>query len=363
MPLTNLNIGAAPNDGTGETLRSGGAKINTNYTFTVTTDTGQQITGAKTFTSPIGAANGAVATPSVTFASDLNTGMWRPAADTIAFSTDGAHRMRIDSSGNVGINATSPGSKLTLNGFGSNNGTLGLYRGDTTEPTLIGTYNSGATLSVFGGGVSRGGQIDFVGGTASSDAGTLVFRTGTGASSAPQTERMRIAADGNVSIANGNLIMGTAGKGIDFSATASAAGMTSELLDDYEEGNWTATIEGTTTAGTATYGGSGTFRAGRYTKVGRIVHISFAVEWLSGTGTGNLKITGLPFASVNDSAVFFAAGGRFANVAMGTDKVGFVQLNPNTTELTVNQYQSDGANAAVAYDAAGDISIQMSYIT
>jgi hypothetical protein len=50
MPLTDLNIGAAPNDGTGETLRSGGAKINTNYTFTVKTDTAQTITGAKTFT-------------------------------------------------------------------------------------------------------------------------------------------------------------------------------------------------------------------------------------------------------------------------------------------------------------------------
>jgi len=140
MPLTNLNIGAAPNDGTGETLRSGGAKINTNYTFTVTTDTAQTITGAKTFSSPIGAADGAVGTPSVTFASDLNTGMWRPAADTVAFSTNGAHRMRIDSSGNVGIGTTNPGKLLDVSGDASINGlTVGRGAGNYSNNTVLGS--------------------------------------------------------------------------------------------------------------------------------------------------------------------------------------------------------------------------------
>jgi hypothetical protein len=41
---------------------------------------------------------------------------------------------------------------------------------------------------------------------------------------------------GDQTIVDGNLVIGTAGKGIDFSANTGAPGMTSELLDDYEEG-------------------------------------------------------------------------------------------------------------------------------
>ena len=48
---------------------------------------------------------------------------------------------------------------------------------------------------------------------------------------------------GDVTISNGNLVMGTSGKGIDFSATSNSSGtMGSELLNDYEEGTWTPTL-------------------------------------------------------------------------------------------------------------------------
>jgi len=64
---------------------------------------------------------GAVATPSITFTGDLNTGVWSPAADTIAASTGGVERLRISSTGNVGIATTSPNYPLSI--------------GDTTAPT------------------------------------------------------------------------------------------------------------------------------------------------------------------------------------------------------------------------------------
>lgn len=59
---------------------------------------------------------GAAATPSIAGFGDLNTGMWFPAADTVAWSTAGSERVRITSAGRVGIGTSSPGALLDVNG-------------------------------------------------------------------------------------------------------------------------------------------------------------------------------------------------------------------------------------------------------
>jgi hypothetical protein len=59
-------------------------------------------------------ADGSAATPSITNDGDTNTGIFFPAADTIAFSEGGVESMRIDSSGNVGIGTSSPTCPLDI---------------------------------------------------------------------------------------------------------------------------------------------------------------------------------------------------------------------------------------------------------
>ena len=62
------------------------------------------------------AAGGAVGSPAITFTADTDTGIFRPAADTIAFCEGGTEVMRITSSGLVGINTTDPQYRLDVNG-------------------------------------------------------------------------------------------------------------------------------------------------------------------------------------------------------------------------------------------------------
>ena len=79
-------------------------------------------------------------------------------------------------------------------------------------------------------------------------------------------EKLRLISTGNVSITNGDLVVAS-GHGIDFSATGDASGMTSELLDDYEEGTFTVTSSGILN--------QGSLQTARYIKIGNQVTYMF----------------------------------------------------------------------------------------
>lgn len=138
-----------------------------------------------------------------------------------------------------------------------------------------------------------------------------------------------------LTVSTGNVIIGTAGKGIDFSANTSAAGMTSELLTWYEEGTWTPTIaavSGTYTTVSA--------QAGTYTRVGRMVHIiaAFRVD-NKGTGSVGANVTNLPFA---------IAANRYSGSGWNSSSgAGYVVLVNNST-TTVTVYRYDGVDPIVA---------------
>jgi hypothetical protein len=124
-------------------------------------------------------AAGAVGTPSITTTGDTNTGIYFPAADTIAFAEGGAEAMRIDSSGNVGIGITPVSQKLEVKG---NQRLVGdsayiLWR-DTADSASSGIIQfPSASVATIGTYVNQG----------------MLFQTNN-------TERMRIDSSGSVLI-------------------------------------------------------------------------------------------------------------------------------------------------------------------
>jgi len=131
------------------------------------------------------------------------------------------------------------------------------------------------------------------------------------ASDAPRTVLdLPGGTSGNVRVSEGNLVIGTSGKGIDFSADGQAAGMTSELLDDYEEGTWTATLlDGVNTITTLT---------GFYTKVGRVVTVMLGRAAIyDGAGlSGAFTVSGLPFTVGANSVGTTLIGSRQPTIAI-----------------------------------------------
>jgi hypothetical protein len=126
-------------------------------------------------------------------------------------------------------------------------------------------------------------------------------------------------ADGGLTEVGGNVKLTTAGSGIDFSATSGTG--TSELFDDYEEGTWTPTLVGSTSAGTATFVSGPT---GIYTKIGNQVTVYFDWNISAHTGTGALRVNGLPFAKGAGVAVGTIMDGNYTYSAGRTRLVPYV---------------------------------------
>ena len=102
---------------------------------------------------------------------------------------------------------------------------------------------------------------------------------------------------GDVTITSGNLVIGTAGKGIDFTAVADNAGMDGELFDKYERGTYLATIVGGT-SGDYSFHGSGTYARLSYRVLGDLCHISGMVIPSGDNSIAGILKMSLPFTSL-----------------------------------------------------------------
>jgi len=160
------------------------------------------------------------------------------------------------------------------------------------------------------------------------------------------SDRLTINSTGDVNVVTGNVVMGTSGKGIDFSATTSGSGtMTSELLNDYEEGTWVGTLTGgTTTPATPQQA------TGKYTKIGRQVSITIYFQNVDTTGySGAVAITGLPFTEDGSRANGTAAcynfdfnSGTAVFVNVGVTTLYYTSMLTNSNWRDVNHSAGAG---------------------
>jgi hypothetical protein len=178
-----------------------------------------------------------------------------------------------------------------------------------------------------------------------------VVNGGTGVTTSTGTGNTVLSAaptlSGDVTLSTGNLIPGTAAKGINFTANTPAAGMTSQLLNWYEEGTWTpivAPFTGSITSYTAT---------GRYTKIGRSVVLSWNIFIINnGTGAGYLGVTGMPYSA---SAANIEAG-----VGIETAVVGFAVVNyfVSVSNIAMTNY-INGYPGGTGYKISSQITYQI----
>jgi hypothetical protein len=166
---------------------------------------------------------GTVSAPALTTSADTNTGIFFPAADTIAFSEGGVESMRIDSAGNVGIGTSSPDAKLRINGSATVSSQVNVAArigASVDSDLLLGSVNGntpfvasqGAFPLAFYTNATERARIDssgifLIAKTASSGASTgAEFQSGTGgntaafltASGAPPLIVNRQAEDGTL---------------------------------------------------------------------------------------------------------------------------------------------------------------------
>ena len=149
---------------------------------------------------------GAVGTPAITTTGDTNTGIFFPAADTIAFAEGGAEAMRIDSSGRVGIGTTSPTGFLNVDGTG----------GDALPATSGSTQSAGLITRLQQGGAI--GSVMDIGG----NGGTGSWIQVTEASNLATNYNLLLNPNGG-NLLVGKTALGTSNTGFEFTPASGVA--------------------------------------------------------------------------------------------------------------------------------------------
>jgi hypothetical protein len=238
----------------------------------------------------------------------------------------------------------------------------------TGNATVSGDLTVGSATSqngVFGAVLGSGGNDEgVVVVSGATGTGWLGFNNGNNASIPGQvtynhsTNLLSFYSSGTISLTGAatfsdNIIIGTSGKGIDFSATAGTG--TSELLDDYEEGTFSITSDSGEVVIAA--------NTGYYTKVGRVVTCTGAVTVSSiGTPVGNVGFDGLPFATANVTDI--GAGISLYTYGWKTSMTTYVMasLSGNSSSWFVQKSNGAGTVAVLSGDVQATTYIQYTIV-
>ena len=234
-------------------------------------------------------AAGTTAAPSISPTGDSNTGIFFPSADTVAIAEGGVEALRIDSSGNLGIGTNSVPNWAAGGFLAVQNKTASLVSSGSQDAFLTSNAYYDGAWKYQNTGVARNIYMNSDG---------LVFRmapSGSANASITWTEAARFNNTGN--------LVFPSGQGIDFSASSNAAGMTSELLSDYEEGTWTPTISSGYTS--ITYSN----QHGWYTKVGRLAVVSARVLFSGTSNSTQIQVGSFHFTAANLVGGAYGGGG------------------------------------------------------
>ena len=301
-------------------------------------------------------------------AGTLRTSVYYAGTDLLRIADTTTDRLVIDSTGDVGIGTNSPQRPLdvvgTINDLGASIGNIitigswtGLHFGYRTDSN---EYRKSGIVFERTDAAARG-KIHILNDSAA-DAGNAVLADakltidvsgnvgiGTTVPNFKLAVTGTLGVSGDTTIANGNLIFGTAGKGVDFSINPSATSGTtsSELLSDYEEGTWSPTLSGSITSGSFTY----TIRNGIYTKIGNVVNINcYIVITSTATAlTGSVRIGALPFL-VRASTTAAAAVGYY-NLNTTINSLSWV-AQPSTSYINFYRNTAPGSSLQTAFTAS-----------
>jgi hypothetical protein len=186
------------------------------------------------------------------------------------------------------------------------------FSGNFAKIDVRGTNIANSNHYLIGYGAGHGSANDF---HIVNTVGDLVLRNGSG-------NALEVDSNRNIKATAGNFVVGTAGKGIDFSATGNAGGASqttsSELFDDYEEGSWTPVIAASAANPSFTFVSG--FPRGRYRKIGEQVTLWYDIAWsgLPSQGGGTLQIQNFPYST--SSGIYH--GGGLMSHTVGTNAGG-----------------------------------------
>jgi hypothetical protein len=206
----------------------------------------------------------------------------------------------------------------------------------------------------YGTGNETGGNYWGIGIDDSANQMKIGFDANSQASMGGADDLVKITSDGDVTVSTGDLIFGTAGKGVCLGVTSNTDANT---LDDYEEGTWTPTLT-CSTSGSYTLDSGSNLLA--YTKVGRVVHCQGYIS-INGESSpdGNLRLS-LPFTTLNGTDdIDYAFGTGIIQNHGGSIPNGITMFVPNNSAY-VNFYTiADNGTASYINESAVDTNFQI----